>query len=100
MTAPVAQRVQRARETLLKRAVRRGKRARRARVGSNERARCLADARMLGACVVSIDSDKGLQQAVSDRASGFGWRRLTQFVIAYVTEREMRRVAEREARRG
>lgn len=81
-----------ARTTLLRRAQRVAMRARRSRVGSNQRATALRDARVMSQCVAEIDSDKKLRKHLASMGVlDAGWRTLADAVVAYVRKREKRK---------
>lgn len=77
-----------ARLTLLERATHLTGRARRARVGSNERRKCLAQAQLLSGCVHEIDHDRTLRQHLEKTgAAGSGWRGLADAVVTHARKR-------------
>lgn len=67
-------------------------RARRSRIGSNERRKCLGHANLLSACVHEIDADKKLAKHVAElAAAGSGWRTVADAVIAFVRKRDAKK---------
>lgn len=86
--------IEAARLVLLKRAQRQAQRARRARIGSNERLKCLSRANWLSACVYEIDHDKKLAKHLMEvAAAGAGWRAVADAVVTFVRRRDAKKVA-------
>lgn len=89
MSKPTGQQIHDAQATLLRRAERMALRARRARVGSNERAKCIFQARLLSDCAHEIGDDKKLSaHLIKTDATEGGWRSLADSVITFIRKRE------------
>jgi hypothetical protein len=86
--------IEAARVRLLQRAQRMAFRARRARIGSNERRKALGQAQLLSACVTELDSDKKLRQHLDDTGVlAGGWRSLADAVVVFVRQRDKKKAS-------
>lgn len=89
--------LQRACETLTRRSQNLFRRARRARVGSNERERCLQISQLMVLCVVELQDDKKLAKHIEASGWNAGWRALSDRIVAYVRERDKDKAKEQSA---
>lgn len=80
--------LQHATKTLLRRSQILFKRAHRARIGSNEREKCLALSQLMIGCVVEIQGDKKLAKSIQASGWDAGHRALASRIVAYVRERD------------
>jgi hypothetical protein len=78
--------IEAARTTLLRRGRSLALRARRSRVGSNQRAEAVHDAHVMSLCVAAIDDDKKLRKHLAkEGVLDTGWRTLADTIAAYYT---------------
>lgn len=82
--------------TLTARSQRAFRRARRARIGSNERTKHMQQAQILVSCVHEIRTDRKLRDELIDRGDiNRGWRTLANAVVEHAASREKRKQSRR-----